>query len=191
MSLMPEAEPSLSGPPLLTENEITKTFLIGYELAIQPEDAHKVHVGDFIWLRNMLENGEAMVGTEEAKRFLEFSAGYFDYAVTMDDGSVKYLDIDIYRVDLIPNTPYVKAYWTEVVPEDENLNTLDSKANPSIERAVEFKSSWVPLEDSDEAAWINNLLKSSNTKYFEIMDEKEGQKTYHLRFIDSSQERVS
>lgn len=175
----------------LSENEITKTFLIGYELALQPETSHKIKVNDFRWAPGIVEVGEVLVSTDEGKKFLEFSGDNFDYAITSSDGTTKYYDIDMYQIDVVPNTPYVKAYWIGEVPQGKEFGRISLSDYPSLRDAVELSSSWVPLENANDAATINDLIRDSNNKTFDVVLDDGTTEAYELRLLQSSQESVN
>lgn len=176
--------------PILSRNEITKTFLIGYEMVGPSEKMNKVGIDDLPWMNDVIQYGEAIVSVDEGKKFLESSGGIWDYAITMKDGTTVYYNINIYQFDMAPDTPYVKAYWHYSMPEGKESLPSDVKDNPSLTNAIKFSSTWIPVESSADARNVEQLL-GQNTKYIAVQNEEGATEFYELRYISASQERVS
>lgn len=176
--------------PILSQDEVVKTFLIGYEMVGPTEKMNKVSIEDFPWMADMIQYGEAMVSVEEGNKFLESSAGVYDYAILMKDGSEVFYNINIYQVPMVPNTAYVKAYWLDIPSENKEFVQLDLQDNQSLLTAVTISSTWIPVENIDDAARIKQFIEG-NTKYVSAPDAEGAIEYYELRYIDASQERVS
>ena len=60
-------------------------------------------------MADMIENGEALVSANDAKRFVRLSTT-LDYEITLEDGTAVYYNINVHDTYLAPKTPYVKAW---------------------------------------------------------------------------------
>lgn len=176
--------------PILSQDEVVKTFLIGYEMVGPSEKMNNVSIGDFPWMTDMIEYGEAMVSVEEGNKFLESSAGVYDYAIVTKDGSEVYYNINIYQVPMVPNTAYVKAYWHDIPVEDKEFVQSDIKDNQSLVTAVTISSTWIPVENAPDVVKIEQLAKG-DSKFISVPDDEGTLEYYELRYIDALQERVS
>lgn len=173
-----------------TTNDETKFFLIGYPLAIETQDAQKISVNDYPWLRSIIENGETMVSIDDAKQFDSIKGEKGWFAISMDDGTTKYYDIDLYSANLIPNTPYVKAYWT--AESGNKLFTKVSEAeHPWLKNVIADRNAWVAIENPQDQDALNQFFKDARMKYIEVDDANGEPVLYNLRYIDANQGSVS
>jgi hypothetical protein len=167
-----------------------KFFLIGYPL-VAKDTAQKVSINDYSWLKAIVENGETIVSAKEAEEFGKSFNKNSDFAVLMEDGiTTKYLDIDYYSLDLIPNVAYMKAYWTQDFQSapSKRINIADQAW---LSNAVEEKSQWIPLENEADEQALKALLEVSKVKRFEVEDSHGRTSLFEIRYIGPSQETVS
>jgi hypothetical protein len=178
-------------PPYIRDNENTKSFLIGYTLAIEKETANKVGINDYPWLSKIVRNGEVIISNEELREFVSKYNDNPDFAILMEDGTTTYMNINWNQMDLAPNTPYVKAYWINELPGDAVSQRITASEVPALKEAFENKSIWIPLEDPDQVKEVENFLQNMNTRYFEAELDDGTAELYHIRYIDVSQKEIS
>lgn len=195
---------SSESPKTISEREETfpeqvedtmKYFLIGYEYGITVETANKVSIDDHPWLSPMIENGETMVTAEVAKEFFNDFRNNTDFAVQMSDGTTKYYDVDLYNVPFAPNVPYVKAFWVNDIggkaSEKILLSDFEQAGNTWLKTAIEQKSTWVPIENPEEAIAMEQFLAGKQVKSFEVEDSDGNTALYNIRYVSAGQTFVS
>jgi hypothetical protein len=167
-----------------------KYFLIGYPLAIKMESANKVNIGDYPWLAGIVENGETIVTPEQAAQFYSSFKDNNFFAITLQDGTTKYYNIDVYNIDLIPNKAYVKAYFTNDFGGNPSKKIREADV-PFLKKAIDNMDIWMPLDEPSDATALKTLLEDSKVKNFEVEMNDGKIELYNIRLIDSTQETVS
>jgi hypothetical protein len=178
-------------PVVRDDDEYTKSFLIAYPLAIPIETANKVSINDHPWLSKLVKNGEAIISSEELKNFVSKYRTSPDFAVLMEDGvTITYLNINWKQDILIPNVPYVKAYWEGELPSGVTSERANIGDIPALREAIEDKSQWIPLDSPDKAEAVERFLKNTSTRHFEVTLQNGVTELYHIRYIDASHTEI-
>lgn len=181
-----------SAPPIIrSDDEYTTSFLIAYPLAIPIETANQVSINDHPWLSKLVRNGEAIISSEELKEFVSKYNTSPDFAILMEDGvTTKYVNINWTQGILIPNVPYVEAYWEGELPTGVTSERVNISDIPALREAIEDKSHWIPLDNPSKAKAVEQFLKNTDKRHFEVTLQNGVVETYHIRYIDASHAEI-
>jgi hypothetical protein len=178
-------------PTIVNDDEYTKSFLIAYPLAIPVETANKVSINDHPWLNKLVKNGEAIISSEELKEFVSKYNTSPDFAIVMEDGvTTRYVNINWKQDILVPNMPYVKAYWEGEPPKDVAIERIHIRDIPALREAIEDKSHWIPLDHPSKATAIEQLLENTNIRHYEVTLENGVVEAFHIRYINASHTEI-
>ena len=178
--------PDISGDPT------SRYMLMSFPLAIDPGNAQKVGISDYTWMADVIQVGEAVLTTEQAKEYDELTLDEGYYEVVMADGTTEFYDIDLYTHSFLPDLAYAKAYWTGDFEVAESMK-ISENDYPVLDKltAKENRARWVPLENSAELDELKKILSDTGVKNFEIQKADGTTEFYTIRYIEASQERVN
>lgn len=155
-AVKPNAIDIRTGVPILMAYEIEKIESLYY---------HEVKEGQYSFLDRAVNKGAALISnTEMDEYFNTFSEKGYRFAITSNDGAIKYYRILFNEppVDIGSHNVNVFVYDTsdKIIPQAESLSTVERSY---ISAAIAGPYVWTTIDEESARALLTTLVSEGNT----------------------------
>lgn len=129
-------------------------ILEAFPVSLDRENFHEIKSNEYSWLQNVLENGVAIVDTEDLKEFEKLSNGNYYFKI---DGTMYSIHYSTAKVNL--ENDYVR-----VIPLDNQSTNAREVSNTLIVKGLDDPYNWVQISDIEANQYFNLKVDGSEFK---------------------------
>jgi hypothetical protein len=129
-------------------------ILEAFPASLDRENFHEIKSNEYSWLQNVLENGVAIVDTEDLKEFEKLSNGNYYFKI---DGMMYSIHYSTAKVNL--ENDYVR-----VIPLDNQSSNAREVSNTLIVKGLDDPYNWVQISDIEANQYFNLKVDGSEFK---------------------------